>query len=765
MTEDSVDGAVKVKDTPPPKLPLTKNQTIVDVITAPRLRDVTFLDFIKFKKARENYERELEEKNKEPGVSVSKASYLTSVDHIVLELFVQRKYIQRDSVKDVTEEDIIDCINKRAERPKGEFELSDVEKAVKSVRMKMSIPGAEPRVDSLLLDYKRALESAGYSAFPADCPKLAIKHIMDRIKPPLLKDMMEDEFEKQDSRGLRKKNFDYFISELVRLAKIVEKTSSRRHQQVGEDKHKDDKGSKTKDRNKRKHDRGKDKGGTGSGDSGGKLGTKRGRDPPPCLHEKCKKKNLCHWLNDCDECRNDPSMKKKLLDEYRKSQGGRREKRDKNMGRMGTDESSHPTLFSAKFSETVEVLVLVDNGADDNLMPPGIFERLLKDDPKLSVTALAEPIEYSMAVDAHGRDGIAKVVCDRTVRADVQLKIRHGSTLLLRNVEWAVSKQKARHVLIGRPLLEALGLDMKNILEAACDKNNGIINVPDILPSQINPKPGTLAKFIRDSGVFHSQHGDDGFHDDDDIYIDLGEDKPGEAKAMLSERVKDAVEAGLSPKGQVQLENLLTEFEDIFRVRLGKSPPAKVEPMKVKLKLGARPLIAKTRRYKQDQRDFLNKYMNELERMGFVIKNNQAQWASAPLLVPKDSKAKFRMTVDLRAVNAATEPVSWPMPHIDSEIYDLSESNSFATIDFVSGYWQLPLDKQSQAAHSIITPNGVYSPTRTQQGATNSVANFQGKVEPLFRSLSQYLKAWLDDFIVHCKSESELLQVLRQFFR
>ena len=216
--------------------------------------------------------------------------------------------------------------------------------------------------------------------------------------------------------------------------------------------------------------------------------------------------------------------------------------------------------------------------------------------------------------------------------------------------------------------------------------------------------------------------------------------------------------------GQACLRELLLEFEDIFRVRLGKTDPAKVEPMKVNLKPDAQPIIAKARRYKADQREFLNRYMAELERMGFVRSNPQSQWAAAPLLVPKDSKARFRMTVDMRPVNAATEPIAWPMPHIESEVYDFKGNTCYGTVDSVSGYWQLPLEESSQAAHSIITPNGIYSPTRTQQGAVNSVANFQSKVEPLFHEMRDSLKAWLDDFIVHCVDESTLLKRLRQFF-
>ena len=220
----------------------------------------------------------------------------------------------------------------------------------------------------------------------------------------------------------------------------------------------------------------------------------------------------------------------------------------------------------------------------------------------------------------------------------------------------------------------------------------------------------------------------------------------------------------MTADGQACLRQPLLEFEDIFRVRLRKKDPAKMEPMKVNQKPDAQPIIAKARRYKAEQREFLNRYMAELERMRFVRSNPQSQWAAAPLLVPKDSKARFRMTVDMRPVNAATEPIAWPTPHIESEVYDFKGSTCYGTVDLVSGYWQLPLEESSQAAHSIITPDGIYSPTRTQRGAVNSVENFQSKVEPLFHEMRDSLKAWLDDFIVHCVGESTLLKRLRHFF-
>ena len=73
-----------------PLMPLTKNQSSFETIKAARLRDVTYPDFSKFKKALENYEREVAEKNKEPGLNIQLASYDSSVDHNILELFIER---------------------------------------------------------------------------------------------------------------------------------------------------------------------------------------------------------------------------------------------------------------------------------------------------------------------------------------------------------------------------------------------------------------------------------------------------------------------------------------------------------------------------------------------------------------------------------------------------------------------------------------------------------------------------------------------------
>ena len=183
--------------------------------------------------------------------------------------------------------------------------------------------------------------------------------------------------------------------------------------------------------------------------------------------------------------------------------------------------------------------------------------------------------------------------------------------------------------------------------------------------------------------------------------------------------------------------------------------------MRVETVPGKKPVRVKARRYPAAQRAFLNKYVDKLVAMNFFKPNPDAQWQAAPLLVPKKgSKARFRLAIDLRPVNAATVKQAWPMPHIDSELQDFAGSTSYAVLDFVSGFWQLPLHPDSYDKGGVVTPNGTYTSMRTLPGLTNATAYFQSTIEPLFHILRHQLKAWLDDFILHATSESGLLDGL-----
>lgn len=98
------------------------------------------------------------------------------------------------------------------------------------------------------------------------------------------------------------------------------------------------------------------------------------------------------------------------------------------------------------------------------------------------------------------------------------------------------------------------------------------------------------------------------------------------------------------------------------------------------------------------------------------------------------------------------------MPNIESELGNLRESLFFASIDFVSGYWQLPLAEEPQPLHTFLTTKEFFIPILTFQGARNSGSNFQSRVEPCFRDVRYTLGVWLDVFAIISRKEAQFLK-------
>jgi hypothetical protein len=58
----------------------------------------------------------------------------------------------------------------------------------------------------------------------------------------------------------------------------------------------------------------------------------------------------------------------------------------------------------------------------------------------------------------------------------------------------------------------------------------------------------------------------------------------------------------------------------------------------------------------------------------------------------------------------------------------------------MQGYWQLPLHEDSQEFQSIITPDGVYTPTRVQHGTTKATVHMQSIMEDLMLDVRYSVK-------------------------
>lgn len=144
---------------------------------------------------------------------------------------------------------------------------------------------------------------------------------------------------------------------------------------------------------------------------------------------------------------------------------------------------------------------------------------------------LVRPLVFSVAL-GQGRDGAnIDILCHKNAVLDAELHVRHRPMLILPNLSWPVADQPMAEPLLGRPILEVLGLNNKKILAAAADRLHGGIDMRTAL--QEAAERGTISRVHR-NGDFHSDNELDcpsaEFEND---WLDLGIDEPTEKRAAI----------------------------------------------------------------------------------------------------------------------------------------------------------------------------------------------------------------------------------------
>ena len=263
--------------------------------------------------------------------------------------------------------------------------------------------------------------------------------------------------------------------------------------------------------------------------------------------------------------------------------------------------------MKATFAGTLTKVVCADSGSDVNLIGSKDLAALLASRADFKVTKFNAPRQYKMATKEDIDDNKVYVEYNRAVRLDDGLPVRHAVGINLRNRTLMVSTQDVKEPLLGRHVLERLGLDIKQVLLAACDKFNGEVDMSKLLPEDENMN-GYVSR-ICNQGIFHGQAAakkDAALGDDDSLFVSIGEDTLEEIDTAFRELLKKAQDEGMSEDGLEELRNMLNDYRNIFRIKLGRDPAANVEPMQLTLKPNSKPIIAKPRRYSAPQRAFIS---------------------------------------------------------------------------------------------------------------------------------------------------------------
>lgn len=107
------------------------------------------------------------------------------------------------------------------------------------------------------------------------------------------------------------------------------------------------------------------------------------------------------------------------------------------------------------------------------------------------------------------------------------------------------------------------------------------------------------------------------------------------------------------------------------------------------------------------------------------------------ILAPKksqDGKPKYRFCFDFRAMNAATQFDTYPLPVFEETVSTLHGRKYFSVIDCYSGFWQIKIADEHKMKMAFSTPSGHYHFYRLPYGLYNSPASFQRLMDVVLRN-------------------------------
>lgn len=95
-------------------------------------------------------------------------------------------------------------------------------------------------------------------------------------------------------------------------------------------------------------------------------------------------------------------------------------------------------MFSRSISKNHRETICADIGADNNIIDTRTLGRSSKSIAEITVENMEQPRSLYIAATLTNGDS-AKLICFQEVTVDKELFIRHGRTLVLRNLTWLVT--------------------------------------------------------------------------------------------------------------------------------------------------------------------------------------------------------------------------------------------------------------------------------------------------------------------------------------
>lgn len=218
-----------------------------------------------------------------------------------------------------------------------------------------------------------------------------------------------------------------------------------------------------------------------------------------------------------------------------------------------------------------------------------------------------------------------------------------------------------------------------------------------------------------------------------------------------------------------QVEELLTEFSDVFFLD-GDKLESNVEfEHEIQLKENAKPVKVKQWKVPFALKTEMDKSIKDLLSKDLIETcETPSEWNMPVMLVPKKSlngERRYRMVVDLRKLNELVVTDSYPIPNMDEILGQLGKAQYFSTMDLYSGFYQIGLAEGSRKLTSFSANTDKYRFKRLPMGMKNSPSVFMRMMSKVFSELiGIHCFVYLDDISTAGASLKEEMTNLKKIF-
>ena len=211
-----------------------------------------------------------------------------------------------------------------------------------------------------------------------------------------------------------------------------------------------------------------------------------------------------------------------------------------------------------------------------------------------------------------------------------------------------------------------------------------------------------------------------------------------------------------------RLELLLREYVDIFSC--SKHDIGITDVIEHNIETGAAaPIACRRGRIPIGLEAKVDEMIKDFEEKG-IIRPSVSPW-NAPLVVVPKKDGSIRITVDYRLLNSITKRPIFPIPDTTELLDTLSGSTYFSTLDFRSGYYNIPMNENDIEKTAFSTQKNHYEFLRMPMGLSTSPASFQRLMHTVFREENWHkCLIYLDDVLVFSKTLDEQFNRLRLIF-